>query len=74
MKRTLVSLSLLCALVLLHLQTASAITIATVPVGNPGNANDLPTGVGEVDYNYAIAEYDVTVGQYTAFFERGGGY
>ena len=42
------------------------ITIATVPVGNPGNAPDT-MGFGEVDYNYNIGEYDVTSSQYTAF-------
>jgi formylglycine-generating enzyme len=43
------------------------ITIATVPVGNPGNAPDPSTGFGEVDYTYNIGEYDVTSTQYTAF-------
>ena len=45
------------------------VTIATVPIGNPGNANDPATGnlYGGVAYNYAIDKYDVTVGQYTAF-------
>ncbi len=44
--------------------TADAITIATVPVGHPGNANDPSTGslFGGVAYNYNIGEYDVTVG------------
>jgi formylglycine-generating enzyme required for sulfatase activity len=45
---------------------AQAITIATVPVGNPGNAPDT-TGFGEVDYTYNIGQYDVTSSQYTAF-------
>ncbi len=49
------------------------ITIATVPVGNPGNApdtrvmNDGTTGYGSVAYNYNIGKYDVTAGRYTAF-------
>ena len=45
------------------------ITIDTVPIGNPGNANDPTTGnlYGGVAYNYSIGKYDVTVGQYTAF-------
>jgi formylglycine-generating enzyme required for sulfatase activity len=38
-----------------------------VPVGNPGNAADPSTGFGSVGYSYNIGEYDVTVGQYTAF-------
>jgi formylglycine-generating enzyme required for sulfatase activity len=45
---------------------SASITIATVPVGNPGNAPDT-TGFGEVDYAYNIGEYDVTSSQYTAF-------
>jgi formylglycine-generating enzyme len=45
------------------------ITIDTVPIGNPGNADDPATGnlYGGVAYNYRIEKYDVTVGQYTAF-------
>ena len=59
----------LCTLSLVYCQSASAITVTTVPVGNPGNGNDTNTGslYGEVDYNYAIGKDDVTVGQYTAF-------
>ena len=50
-----------------EIDNASAqITIATVPVGNPGNTADSD-GVGEVDYSYNIGKYDVTAGQYTAF-------
>jgi formylglycine-generating enzyme required for sulfatase activity len=45
---------------------SAAITIATVPVGNPGNAADT-TGFGSVGYSYNIGEYDVTASQYTAF-------
>ena len=49
------------------------ITIATVPVGDAGNAPDTAvmkdgtTGYGSVAYNYNIGKYDVTAGQYTAF-------
>jgi sulfatase modifying factor 1 len=46
---------------------SASITIATVPVGNPGNAADPSTGFGSVAYSYNIGEYDVTAGQYTAF-------
>jgi sulfatase modifying factor 1 len=46
---------------------SATITIATVPVGNPGNAADPSTGFGSVGYNYNIGEYDVTSSQYTAF-------
>ncbi len=45
---------------------SAAITIATVPVGNAGNAADT-TGFGAVGYGYNIGKYDVTAGQYTAF-------
>jgi sulfatase modifying factor 1 len=45
----------------------AAITIETVPVGNPGNANDSTTGYGKVDYNYRIGTYEVTAGQYKEF-------
>jgi formylglycine-generating enzyme required for sulfatase activity len=54
------------ALALLTGAASAAITIATVPVGNPGNAADT-TGFGEVDYAYNIGEYDVTSSQYAAF-------
>ena len=53
--------------------TASAVTIATVPVGNAGNAGDTryPSGgvssFGSVAYTYNIGKYEVTAGQYTAF-------
>jgi formylglycine-generating enzyme required for sulfatase activity len=69
MKGIVVSFALLCTLVLLRPLAASAITITTVPVGNPDNANDPNTGslYGGVPYSYSIGEYDVTVGQYTAF-------
>ncbi len=60
----------LIALVLLALSLGQlrAITIDTVPVGNPGNLGD-PNGhsYGAVDYTYAIGKTEVTVGQYTAF-------
>ena len=52
----------------LALPNAHAVTIDMVTVGNPGNANDTGgTGNGRVDYEYQIAKYAVTIGQYTAF-------
>ena len=42
------------------------INIATVAVGNVGNAADT-TGFGAVAYEYNIGKYEVTAGQYTAF-------
>ncbi|HEV3137252.1 MAG TPA: SUMF1/EgtB/PvdO family nonheme iron enzyme [Pirellulales bacterium] len=66
---------LFCALCFIALQGASAVTIQTVPIGNPGNANDPATGnhYGSVAYNYSIGKYDVTVGQYTAFLNAVAG-
>jgi sulfatase modifying factor 1 len=67
------------ALVLLGLSIAAqAVTIATVPVGDPGNAGEVsgqgaaggygPDRIcGSVGYNYNIAKYEVTAGQYTEF-------
>ena len=48
---------------------ASTIPMATVTVGNAGNAADTNTGslYGAVGYNYNIATDDVTLTQYTAF-------
>ncbi len=45
----------------------AAITIDTVTVGNPGNAEDPFTNFGAVSYTYNIGTYEVTVGQYAAF-------
>ena len=55
------------ALGLLAGAASASITIATVPVGNPGNAPDSTPGFGSVAYSYNIGEYDVTSSQYTAF-------
>ena len=54
-----------------------AVTIATVPVGNAGNAGELSGSgaggwgsdriCGSVAYNYNIGKYEVTAGQYTDF-------
>src|SRR5208283_1300303 len=45
----------------------STIPMATVPVGDAGNAADTTTGYGAVGYDYSIGTYDVTLTQYTAF-------
>ena len=46
----------------------TSVVIATIPVGNPGNANDTHgDGYGGVDYEYDIGKYEVTAGQYTVF-------
>ena len=70
------------ALVLLGLCiSAQAVTIATVPVGNAGNAGELsgasvPGGYGpdricgSVSYNYNIGKYEVTAAQYTDFLNK----
>jgi formylglycine-generating enzyme required for sulfatase activity len=46
-----------------------AVTISTVPIGNPGNGNDPSTGsqFGGVSYNYRIGQSEVTVAQYAEF-------
>ena len=53
---------------------AQAVTIETVPVGDPGNqpdtevmVTDHTTGYGSVGYVYRMGKYEVTAGQYTAF-------
>ena len=63
------SLILCCAVSLLAPLSATAVDIDTVPVGNPGNANDPAFGGfwGGVGYAYNIGTYEVTLGQYTAF-------
>jgi hypothetical protein len=55
----------------------AAITIETVPVGDPGNAGEVSGAgaggfgssriCGAVAYAYNIGKYEVTAGQYTAF-------
>lgn len=67
LNRALVVLGASCVSLAAVGMASAAITIATVPVGNPGNAPDPTTGEGEVDYSYNIGEYDVTSSQYTAF-------
>lgn len=61
---------------------AQAVTIETVPVGNPGNAGEWsgesyggrgPNRIcGAVGYTYNIGKYEVTAGQYTAFLNSVG--
>ncbi|MBN1345075.1 MAG: SUMF1/EgtB/PvdO family nonheme iron enzyme [Phycisphaerae bacterium] len=47
---------------------ALGVNIETVPVGNPGNADDTgEVGYGGVDYVYNIGKFEVTAGQYTDF-------
>jgi formylglycine-generating enzyme len=56
-----------CLLVGLLAGTALAVSIETVPVGNPGNAADTryaTPGYGAVAYTYRIGKYEVTAGQY----------
>ncbi len=44
------------------------VVIDTVPVGNPGNADDTEgEGYGGLDYVYNIGKFEVTAGQYTQF-------
>jgi formylglycine-generating enzyme required for sulfatase activity len=58
---------------ILH-QSAAAVTIDMVTVGNPGNSPDTEvmqfdgtTGYGAVDYVYRIGKFEITAGQYTEF-------
>lgn len=46
---------------------AQQVNIALSPVANTGNAPDPLTGYGEVDYDYDIGTYDVTISQYCTF-------
>jgi formylglycine-generating enzyme required for sulfatase activity len=48
---------------------AQAVTIDWASVGNPGNASDPASGNawGAVSYEYRIAKYEVTIGQYVEF-------
>jgi formylglycine-generating enzyme len=63
------ALVLLCLAAIFSGASAGAITIATVPVRDPGNPSDPATGnvYGSVSYEYSIGTTEVTVGQYTAF-------
>ena len=55
------------ALLLTGRAFAGTVNIALVPVGDAGNVADPATNYGAVAYPYSIGEYDVTMGQYTAF-------
>ncbi len=46
--------------------TVQAVTIDMVPVGDAGNEAD-DTSYGAVDYDYQIAKFEITVGQYVEF-------
>jgi sulfatase modifying factor 1 len=67
--RALMLASISCLVLLFSGAVYATISIATVPVGNAGNAPDNNTGslYGEVDYNYSVDKYDVTNAQYAAF-------
>jgi sulfatase modifying factor 1 len=62
-----------CLLSLLIASSASAVSMAWTPIGNPGNPADTvvstggTTGYGSVPYAYDIGTYDVTNAQYTEF-------
>jgi sulfatase modifying factor 1 len=67
-------LLLVCVIVGALGSVANGVTIATVPVGSPGNAPDTQimltdntTGYGSVPYNYRIGTYDITNSQYAEF-------
>jgi formylglycine-generating enzyme required for sulfatase activity len=58
---------------LIAIESAQAVTIDMVTIGNPGNAGDSEvqqdgtSGYGSVGYVYQIGKYEVTAGQYTEF-------
>src|SRR5262245_54093706 len=55
--------------------SASAITVATAPIGDGGNATDTDTRnlYAGVNTAYNIGKYEVTVGEYTAFLNAVAG-
>lgn len=67
--------SVICLLMSGLLNSAGAVSIVNVPVGDPGNDGDtrypdMANGVssfGSVDYRYNIGKHEVTAGEYTAF-------
>ncbi len=69
-----VSLSAIIALAALVVATsatsASAVSFNWALVGDVGNAADPATGHGAVAYDYSIAKFDVTIGQYTEFLNK----
>ena len=71
MNRIFIPLFLFCAIFFLSPQLATAITIDTVPVGNPGNSPDQnffgQGQFGAVAYSYRIGTTEVTNAQYAAF-------
>jgi formylglycine-generating enzyme len=64
--RVVLSAAVILGLTSMSGRDAAAVTIDLVTVGNAGNANDT-TGYGGVAYDFKIAKYDVTIGQYAEF-------
>jgi sulfatase modifying factor 1 len=69
-------LRLSCLLSLLLASSASAVTMAWTPIGNPGNACDPQSAgcFGSVGYAYSIGTYDVTNAQYAEFLNAKAAY
>jgi formylglycine-generating enzyme required for sulfatase activity len=69
MRTRMMSLAVVLALVLSLTGTAGGVSISTVTVGNPGNADDADNGAGQggVAYRYKMGKFEVTAGQYTEF-------
>jgi formylglycine-generating enzyme len=61
-----VALIVAVAAILGHSASAGPLSIAMVPVGDPGNAADT-TDYGAVAYSYSIGKGDITASQYAAF-------
>jgi formylglycine-generating enzyme required for sulfatase activity len=51
-------------------QSARAVTIDWITIGNPGNPPEWQYGRGSVPYVYRIGKYDVTVNQYVEFLNQ----
>ena len=59
----------LAAVMALSESASQALTIETVPVGNPGNEGEVQSQgtFGAVSYAYRIGKFEVTNNQYTEF-------
>ena len=77
------AIACLAAVLLAAAGAMADVTIATVPVGDPGNTGEWSGGnhggygpdriCGTVGYEYGIGKYEVTAGQYAVFLNAVGG-
>lgn len=62
------TLTYVCTLLLCGVSSrAGCVEISWVTVGDAGNAPDVDTGFGSVDYEYRIGQFEVTTSQYADF-------